>query len=288
MRKGRIYLELSAVIYGIIPTLSAFAYRGGANGITLLLLRNALALPVLYAIILADGRKLRVTGNRLCRLIILGVFGGAMPVLLLYMSYQYIAVSLAAALRFVSPVIVVIMSSVLYYRRPERDIVSAAVVVSAGVYICAGARAGVSGMGVLLALLSGAFHAFFIFYTEFSGSDREDIAVVSFYVALITSIFTFIFGAAEGSLYFHMTPLSRSLAFIISLASTICAMPLLQLGVRYSGAEEAGIFSAIELTTSMVLEWLVLGEMMSATQTIGSALIVFGVLIVRKKSTLNK
>ena len=89
-------------------------------------------------------------------------------------------------------------------------------------------------------------------------------------------------------MYFHITPLSRSLAFIISLASTICAMPLLQLGVRYSGAEEAGIFSALELTTSMILEWLVLGEMMSATQTIGSALIVFGVLIVRKKSTLNK
>lgn len=288
LRKGRLFLVLSAVVYGIIPTLSAFAYRGGVNGITLTFLRSALSLPVLYAVIRTDGRDLRLSGEHIKQMIILGVFGGAMPILLLYMSYQYIATGLATALHFVYPVIIVMLSSVLYRQRPERIVVSAVVVVSAGVYMYAGAGTGANGTGVMLALLSGMFYAFYVIYIAWSGLDRMDIVVVSFYVALITSIFTFIFGAAGGRLYFNISPLSWCIVLIISFASALCAMPLFQLGVRFAGAEEAGVFSCLEPVTSMILGALALGESMGAAHIMGGALIVFGVLIIRnRKSTLD-
>ena len=282
MRKGRIFLVLSAVVYGIIPTLSAFAYRGGMNGITLTFMRSVLSLPVLYAVIRADGRSMRLNRCRARQIIILGVFGGAMPILLLYMSYQYIATGLATALHFVYPVMIIFITSVLYRRRPERIIVASVMVVSAGIYMYAGPGAGANGIGITLALLSGLFYSFYVVYIVRSGLDKLDFVVVTFYVSLITGILVLLFGAAGGRLFFRITPLSWCLGFIISLACSLCAMPLFQLGVRYAGAEDAGIYSTLEPVTSMALGAVVLGETMGAPQMMGGALIVFGVLIVER------
>ena len=59
-------------------------------------------------------------------------------------------------------------------------------------------------------------------------------------------------------------------------------MPLFQLGVRYCGAAESGIFSALEPVTSLVLASLVLGEFMGYSRFIGAALIIIGVLMVQR------
>lgn len=283
MTKGRLFLALSAVIYGIIPVLAAAAYRGGMNGITLTFLRSALSLPVLYAVIRADRRDIELDKRRIRQIAVLGMFGGALPILLLYMSYQYIATGLATALHFVYPLIIVIATSIIYRQRPARIIVTAVVIVSAGIFIYAGMGSGANGAGVALALLSGGFYGFYVVYMARTGMDKLDIVVITFYVALITSVLVLIYGAASGRLYFNVTPLSWSLALVISLASTLIAAPLFVLGMRYAGAAEAGIYSTLEPVTSMILGAAVLGELMDAPRMMGGALIVFGVLIIQHK-----
>ena len=283
MTKGRLFLALSAVTYGIIPALAAAAYRGGMNGITLTFLRSALSLPVLYAVIRADRRGIRLDRKRIRQVMVLGVFGGALPILLLYMSYQYIATGLATALHFVYPLVIVVATSIIYRQRPARITVTAATIVSAGIFIYAGMGSGASGAGVALALLSGVFYGFYVVYMARTGMDKLDIVVITFYVALITSALVLVYGAASGRLYFNITPLSWSLAFVISLASTLIAAPLFVLGMRYSGAAEAGIYSTLEPVTSMILGAAALGELMDAPKLLGGALIVFGVLIIQRK-----
>ena len=52
MAKSKVCLILSAFIYGFAPILAKFAYKSGANGITLTFLRTFLMLPLLFFIMI--------------------------------------------------------------------------------------------------------------------------------------------------------------------------------------------------------------------------------------------
>ena len=283
MLKGRLFLFISAVTYGIVPCLSAIAYRGGLNGITLAFLRSCISLPFLYCIIRIEKRPLRLTYKRLKQVLILGFFGGTMPILLLYLSYQYIPTGTATALHFIYPVVVVAAIALLYRKRLPRATVSAALLITAGVYMLMELNSFLNPIGAVLALISGFFYGFYIIYMNIAELDRVDHIILSFYVTLIMSVAALIFGVSSGDLYFAFSPTSWCLAAVISFAVTFCAMPLFQLGIRYCGAAEAGIFSALEPVTSLILGVFVLGEYKSYSGLIGAAFIVFGVLLVQRR-----
>ena len=99
--KGKFCILLSAFLYGLAPILAKFTYRGGANGITLTFLRAALTAPLLFAMMRADKTPVYVSKTDIRKIILLGFFGGTMPIGLLYLSYNYIAAGLATTLHFI-------------------------------------------------------------------------------------------------------------------------------------------------------------------------------------------
>ncbi len=284
MLKGRLFLFISAVTYGVIPCLSAIAYRGGLNGVTLTFLRSCISLPFLYLVIRMEKRLLKLTYKRLKQVLILGFFGGTMPILLLYLSYQYIPTGTATALHFIYPVVVVAALALIYRQRLPRTTVSAVLLITAGVYMLTELNSLPDPSGAALALISGFFYSFYIIYMNLSGLDKEDHVVLSFYITLIMSVSALIFGVSSGALYLVFSFRSWCLAAVISFAVTFCAMPLFQLGIRYCGAAEAGIFSALEPVTSLVLGALVLGEYKSYSGFIGAVFIILGVLLVQRRN----
>jgi drug/metabolite transporter (DMT)-like permease len=116
-----------------------------------------------------------------------------------------------------------------------------------------------------------------------SGLDRMDFFVLTFYVSSIMSASLLVFSLLTDSLKLDISPISWSFSVLVSLAGTFGAMPLFQLGVRYEGAETAGILSTLEPITSIVLGALLLGEKVDTSQMFGAALIIFGVIIAQKK-----
>ncbi len=287
MTKGKVCLVISAVIYGISPLLAVAAYQGGINGLTLTFLRSALSIPLLYVIIKADKRKMKLSGSLIKSIIILSIFGGALPILLLYSSYDYIDTGLATTLHFVYPIVIVFAAAAIYHEKISRVMMTAVVFVTVGVFMFSDISSGGSKTGVILALLSGIFYSFYVIYIERSGLDRLDYVVLTFYVMIIMSISIFIFGIAVHGLSFHIKPVSWAFAGVISLMVTLGAMPLFQIGVRYVGAEAAGIVSTLEPITSVVAGAVFLGESVGMSQIFGGALILFGVLLSRKKQTVK-
>ena len=61
--KSKVCLILSAFIYGFAPILAKFAYKSGANGITLTFLRTFLMLPLLFFIMLQTKVKRKSITN---------------------------------------------------------------------------------------------------------------------------------------------------------------------------------------------------------------------------------
>ena len=106
-----------------------------------------------------------------------------------------------------------------------------------------------------------------------------DFIVLTFYVMLIMSGTIFIFGVLVNEINFNFSPLSWSFASLISLLTTLGAMPLLQLGIRYEGASTAGILSSVEPITTIILSATFLGEIIGTGQIMGGALILFGVFL---------
>lgn len=282
MSKGKFCLIISAVLYGVSPILAAVAYRGGINGITLTFLRSSVSVPLLLAIILADKRPLRLPKRALGSVAALGVFGGALPILLLYLSYNFISTGLATTLHFIYPIVTVVASAVIYHERMPRIMLSAVVLVTVGIFMFSDIDARSDKVGIILALLSGLFYSFYVIYIDRSGLDRLDYMVLTFYVMLIMSAATLIFGLVTDSLSFDFSPLSWSVSVVISLMVTLGAMPLFQAGIRYEGASAAGILSTVEPVTSVALGALFLGERVETGQLMGAGMILFGVILAER------
>lgn len=288
MSKGKLYLFLSAFLYGVAPVFAAFAYRGGMNGITLTFLRSAAALPILFLFIGISGRSYKIQKRHIKSIIILGIFGGALPILLLYMSYMYISIGLATTLHFIYPIIIVIISAVLYHERISRVTLSSVVFVTIGIFMFSNINTASDKRGIILAVISGILYSFYVIYIDRSGLDRLDHSVLTFYIAIIMSIITAIFGLFTDSLSFSVAPQAWYWGLLISLTVTFGAMPLFQLGVRYEGSSTAGIISTIEPITSILMDLIVLGETVDTGQMLGGAMILFGVLLSQKRNITAK
>ena len=137
MTRGKFCLLLSAFIYGIVPVFAKFAYQGGTNSYTLTFLRAVLTLPVLLIVILCTHRSLRLSINELWKIIILGTFGAAAPIVTLYVSYEYINVGLASTLHFIYPLITVIASAFIYREKIRLTTLGSFVLVTLGVMLFA-------------------------------------------------------------------------------------------------------------------------------------------------------
>ena len=239
MTKGKLFLVLSAFFYGVLPVLASIAYRGGINGVTLSFLRSSMSVPILYIMIKADKKSLKLTRKQVKSIINLAVIGGALPIVLLYLSYNYIPTGLATTLHFIYPLVIVLASAILYHERMSRVTLCSVLLVTIGIFMFSDISVKVSKVGIILALLSGIFYSFYVIYMDKTSLDRMDYIVLTFYVMLIMSISIFVFGLITRAISFSFSPLSWSFGAIISLLTTLGAMPLLQIGIRYEGASTA-------------------------------------------------
>lgn len=281
--KGKISLIISAFVYGLAPILAKVTYEGGTNGITLTFLRAFLTVPLLFVIMTVNHRSMRLTKKEFYAILKLGIFGGAMPILLLYASYNHISAGLATTLHFVYPLIIVLVSAVVYHEKMNKVTILAAILVTIGIFLFVDINTSADKIGVTLALLSGIFYSFYVIYIDKSGLDSMDYLKLTFYMMIIMSASTLIYGLIVGGISFDMTPKAWTCAVIISLLITLLAMPLFQVGVRMEGAATAGILSSIEPITTLILGAVFLGEIIGAAQLIGGALILFGVTAIQKK-----
>ena len=281
--KGKICLILSALIYGIAPMLAKIAYGGGVNGVTLTFLRTALMLPLLFVLMLTRGQTFRLNKRELVDIVILGVVGGSLSIISLYAAYDYISTGLATTLHFIYPLIIVVVSALIYREKITNMKLAAVLLVTLGIFLFVDLTSRADKIGVALAVLSGVFYSFFVIYMDHSGLNKMDYVKLTFYLMIIMSVGTFIFGTATKSIGFaEMNTAAWVFSVIISFLITIGAIPLFQAGVRYEGASTAGIVSALEPITTIILGALFRGEAMGLVQYFGGAMIILGVGIAEK------
>lgn len=280
MIKGYIFSILSAVIYGCMPLMAKFIYADGVNSISLVFLRNFLALPVLAALALTQQKTLKVTPKALPSIIVIALFGCALTPILLFSSYNYIASGTATILHYVYPAMVVI-GGVLFFKKkvPVGNIVSVILCV-AGIALFYDPTQPLDLTGCALALGSGiTFAAYVLLLSNFRYKEVTGFTF-SFYIAAASAVITFIACIASGSLVLPATLTGWLLCTLFAVMITCGAVILFQQGAFIIGGEKTSILSTLEPITSIIVGVLVFHETLKINDIFGSVLVVLASILI--------
>lgn len=278
--KGILYTSLSAVIFGVTPILGRLTYEMGSNGITLTFLRAVLCLPVLFLLLKAKGISLRLSKRELGAVALLGTAGCGLTTVLLYLSYNYQPVGLSTTLHFIYPAAIALGCVLLFKEKLSRVKLLALVLSMAGVLFFVDFHSSGTFLGFSLAVLSGFTYAFYVIFMDRSGLKEMHFFKFTFYVCCFMSASVGLFGLFTGQLVLALPSNAWLLSLLVSLFTSVGALPLFQLGVRYCGASTAAILSTLEPITSIIVGVLILGETLSFLKLVGGILIIASVVLI--------
>lgn len=280
--KGILFTAASAVIFGFTPILARISYDGGANGITMTFLRCLLSLPLLFAILKIKKIPLGVEPEQKMPICLCGIFGVFATTTTLYGSYSYIPVGMATTLHFIYPVLVNVGCVLLFKEKLTAKKLMALLCGVMGIFLFLdrfSAGAG-SGMGIGMALVSGLFYSIYMLVLDRSGIKNIYYFKMSFYLCAFGTVLSGIYGGITGQLTFQLTGQAWLFAFIVSVCTSIGAVSLFQLGVRYAGASSAAILSTLEPITSVILGVAVLDESFTQRRIWGCIFILASVVLI--------
>lgn len=284
--KGIALVILSAVIFGITPTMAKYTYTHGSNPVMMTMFRSLLPIPIILAFLLFKKIPIKIPVKTLGKISIIALIGSTVTSVMLNMSYNYIPVGMSTTLHFVYPTFVSILCFLFYKEHIDRAKILALMISSAGILCFFQGGASGSLVGILLALGSGLTYAFYMMTVDKWGIKDMHPMVFSLYTCLFVSIYTFLYGAMTNQVTFDLTPLSWLYTFIVAVSVSVGANAFLQVGIRYTGASTSAILSMFEPITSVVCGALILNESLSGVKLLGCALILFAVYLLTRKRTV--
>ena len=285
--KGIVLTMLSSITFGFAFTLGPMTYgAGGSNPVTLTFLRNFLSLPFLLLIVLFLKVDLRVTKNQLKNLAILGFIGNSITTLMLNIAFAHIDVGIVTPIHFTYPIFVTLGCVLFFHEKLSKQKIIALVIAMSGIgcfFIESLNSASFNSstlIGLILAVASGAFYAFYIIFMDKSGLKSESPFKITFYVAIASSIGMFFYGISTNQLVLSsLTTKSWIISAVFAFLCTVVALSLLQVGIKHIGASEVAVISTFEPITSVIFGILLLNEKITPIKIIACILIFSGVLI---------
>ena len=268
--KGRLYIVLSAMIYGCMPLGASVLYAEGVTPMSLVLLRNALCLPLLALLAHRQG-GLRISRGALGEVAVSSAVGACLTPVLLFTSYRYLASGMAAVFHFSYPVVVV-LGGFLLHEKIRRSAIFCTLLCTTGILLLFDPSGSVDPLGAAIALASGvAYAAYILLLAHFRHREITGFRM-SFYLALICSGCMLALCLVTRQLCVPQTARGWAAAFLFSLALSVGAAVLFQQGTFLVGGERAAILSTLEPITSIFVGVLLLHETLTLRIALGSAL----------------
>ena len=281
--KGIIYVLISALIYGFTPVLCSMTYDMGNTPLTLTFFRSFFVLPVLAILMKKDHISMKITKNELGRVFVIALFGAVLTTLLLYSSYQYIAVGTATTLHFLYPLFVTLICHFIYRDSMRKTQIIALVISLIGVGFFINLNDLSAIQGIIMALISGfTFSIYLVGIEKFGVSDMHSYKL-SFYIAMWVCICLIIVNIFTGQFNFNQPLLSYGLMIIVAILAQFVAVVMLKEGISIIGSSLASMFSMAEPVSSVIFGAIFLSESITIMQVIGCVMIMIGVSMLLKK-----
>ena len=281
---GTLFCLGSATCFGAMAIFAKLGYGGGANVGTLLGTRFALAAVLLFALVAltGGGHALRRLSTRdVATGLAFGAFGYALQSGAYFVALERMDASVASLLLYTFPAMVAVTAVVIGRERLSARSITALVLATSGlVFVVAGAGgAPIDALGAAFALLAAAVYTGFILLSE-PVTARIDAPV--FAALVCTGAAVALLGGSVISGSWHpaeVTAAGWGWIACIAVISTVAAMALFFAGLRRVGPTTAAILATVEPLMTVVLAFLVFGEVLTAAQLAGGALVLAAVVV---------
>jgi drug/metabolite transporter (DMT)-like permease len=288
---GVLLVAFGAVAFSGKAIIVKLGFRLGADAITLLALRMAVALPffLLIGVWAARRAPALARGDR-WRIVALGVCGYYLASLLDFLGLAYISATLERVILYLTPTFVLLFGALLAHRRPTRRQLVALAISYLGVLLAFGHDLGVAGedvvRGGLLVLGSAVSYAIYL-YGSGEIVARVGAVRLTAYASTVASVLCigqYLLLEPSG-----MPALPGAVYGLSLLNGTVCTvLPVLatMIGVRRIGSGPASQIGMIGPVSTILLSLLILHEPMGPWQIAGTALVVMGVLTVSRSKAV--
>ena len=290
---GVIICLLGAICFSTKAIFVKLAYRDTAvDAVSLLALRMIFSLPfflVSAGVYSSKENNVKFTTKQWMYVAIIGCLGYYISSLLDFMGLQFVTASIERLILFIYPTLVLLMNSVLF-KQKIKPIQWLAVILTYA--------------GLLLAFFSEV---------DFDSSQNENFLWGSFLIFVCAFTYAaYIVGSGKlipmvGAIKFNSYAMSfacvgvllhffvtseQSLielpakvytySFLMAILSTVIPSYLVTLGIKRIGSDTAAIVGSVGPVSTILLAYFFLNESIFAMQIVGTAMILFGVLLVSR------
>jgi drug/metabolite transporter (DMT)-like permease len=276
----------SGAAFGAMAIFGKLAYDEGATVGTLLSVRFALAAVLFWALVaaagaLAEARALR--GRDVGIGLILGSCGYAAQAGCFFLALERIDASLLSLLLYTFPAMVAAAAVALGRERLDARKLTALALASGGlVLVLAGAGTGaLDPLGVALGLGAAVVYSTYILSSErISTRLRPTLlaAIVCSGAAVSLTIGSALLGELRPG---DLTTAGWGWLTCLAVVSTVAAVGLFFAGLSRVGPTTASILATVEPLVTVLLAFLVFGEMLGPAQLAGGALVLAAVLVLQ-------
>jgi drug/metabolite transporter (DMT)-like permease len=288
---GTLACVASAAGFGAMAVFGKLAYDNGATVGTLLAVRFALAAALFWLLVLAGAAARRPdaatrAARRLSRrdlaiALALGVCGYAAQAGFFFTALERVDASLLSLLLYTFPSMVAVAAIALGREHADARRLIALVIASAGlVLVLATAKAGaLDPLGAALGLAAAVVYTTYILVSQ-GVAGRIRPTLLSALVCTGAAISLTIGSAALGELRPGDVTAEGWLWLAgIAVVSTVAAVSLFFAGLKRVGPTTASVLSTVEPVVTVLLAFLVFGELLGPLQLLGGALVIAAVLV---------
>lgn len=279
--KGYIIGVLAAALYGMNPLFALPLYSEGMNTDSVLLIRYAIAIPIIGIMSVSRGRSLKVDFRQLMVLVALGLIMG-LSSLGLFLSYRYMDAGIASTLLFVYPLMVAVIMTLVFHERFTLRTGACLAMAMTGILLLYNGDGGstLSLPGVMWVMVSSLSYAVYI--VAVNSRLVKSIATLSltFYVLLFGSL---IFGVRiiqSGEFTLPPDAFSWCCALCLSILPTAVSLILTTMAIQRIGSTPTAILGVFEPVTALFFGVAVFGEVLTVRDVIGLLLILTAVCYV--------
>ncbi len=263
-----------------------FLHADDVDVITMLFVRNLAAAPFFWAVAvlrLGGSEIFNVRPSALAAAAGAGIFCYYLGGLADFASLEFIDASMQRMLLFTYPALVVLLESIRRRGVPPRRQVLALLLTSAGLFLVLGGFGaldnGLDQWGVVLALFAAFTVAVYLLvnqtYARMIGSIRFLVYAQTGALAAMACHFAVSVDAVD----LDLPPRAWLVLAYLSVFVAVLTWLAIAEGVRLIGATRAALLSTVGPPATVLLAYLLLGEVMTPRQLTGAAIIVFGVVV---------
>ncbi|MDP4143747.1 MAG: DMT family transporter [Bacillota bacterium] len=284
-KRGYIYAVASAILFGTAGMFIKSILSIGLDSVQILTIQYIIAVIIMFSVIsILNKDQLKVSKKQIMHLAVLGVLGNTFMTIFYYMAFKYLPVAVVTMLLYTYPIIIFIYTLIFKREGFHYKGIAAVLMAFTGCFLVLNINVNSSEYsiaGMIFAFLAAVFYAFMNLYSERTLSNIP--AIVTNAYSTLFSLFSLVLYSPPIFL-FHSNINPKSLVYIAALAvfCEIIPLTLLYSSLKYLGSMKVSVIGNLELPTSMMMGYIMLGEKIGLIQVLGAIIIVYAAYLVKK------